>query len=64
MTHFQTVHTNFAPQGIIDYICIIQHLEIPTIDFISINISDSVLLASIGGYKWDNNPRHLRPESG
>lgn len=26
--------------------------------------SDSVLLASIGGYKWDNNPRHLRPESG
>ena len=26
--------------------------------------SDSVLLASIGGYKWDNNPRELRPESG
>mmetsp|Transcript_20479 Transcript_20479/g.29207 ORF Transcript_20479/g.29207 Transcript_20479/m.29207 type:complete len:419 (+) Transcript_20479:61-1317(+) len=26
--------------------------------------SDSVLLACIGGYKWDNNPRHLRPESG
>jgi 3-isopropylmalate dehydrogenase len=26
--------------------------------------SDSVLLASIGGYKWDNNPRHLRPEAG
>jgi len=26
--------------------------------------SDSVLLACIGGYKWDKNPRHLRPESG
>ncbi|OEU14850.1 3-isopropylmalate dehydrogenase [Fragilariopsis cylindrus CCMP1102] len=26
--------------------------------------SDSVLLACIGGYKWDNNPRELRPESG
>lgn len=26
--------------------------------------SDSVLLASIGGYKWDSNPRHLRPETG
>jgi 3-isopropylmalate dehydrogenase len=28
------------------------------------NGSDSVLLACIGGYKWDNNPRELRPESG
>jgi 3-isopropylmalate dehydrogenase len=26
--------------------------------------SDGVLLAAIGGYKWDNNPRHLRPETG
>lgn len=26
--------------------------------------SDSILLASIGGYKWDNNPRNLRPETG
>jgi len=26
--------------------------------------SDSILLACIGGYKWDNNPRHLRPETG
>lgn len=26
--------------------------------------SDSVLLAAIGGYKWDNNPRELRPETG
>jgi 3-isopropylmalate dehydrogenase len=26
--------------------------------------SDSVLLACIGGYKWDTNPRELRPESG
>lgn len=26
--------------------------------------SDSVLLACIGGYKWDQNPRELRPETG
>lgn len=26
--------------------------------------SDSVLLACIGGYKWDDNPRELRPETG
>jgi isocitrate/isopropylmalate dehydrogenase len=26
--------------------------------------SDSVLLACIGGYKWDKNPRELRPETG
>jgi len=26
--------------------------------------SDSVLLACIGGYTWDSNPRELRPESG
>jgi 3-isopropylmalate dehydrogenase len=26
--------------------------------------SDSVLLSCIGGYKWDANPRELRPESG
>jgi 3-isopropylmalate dehydrogenase len=26
--------------------------------------SDSVLLSCIGGYKWDSNPRELRPESG
>lgn len=26
--------------------------------------SDSVLLACIGGYKWDSNPRELRPETG
>jgi len=26
--------------------------------------SDAVLLAAIGGYKWDSLPRHLRPESG
>lgn len=25
---------------------------------------DSVLLACVGGYKWDNNPRNLRPETG
>jgi len=26
--------------------------------------SDAVLLAAIGGYKWDNLPSHLRPEAG
>lgn len=26
--------------------------------------SDSVLLACIGGYQWDKNPRELRPETG
>eukprot|EP00850_Spirogloea_muscicola_P003602 SM000014S00390 [mRNA] locus=s14:996179:999431:- [translate_table: standard] len=26
--------------------------------------SDAVLLAAIGGYKWDSNPPHLRPERG
>eukprot|EP01039_Chlorochromonas_danica_P006975 gene6975-7717_t len=26
--------------------------------------SDSVLLGSIGGYKWDNLPRQMRPETG
>ena len=26
--------------------------------------ADSVLLAAIGGYKWDENPRNLRPETG
>lgn len=26
--------------------------------------ADSILLASIGGYKWDSNPRELRPETG
>ena len=26
--------------------------------------SDAVLLASIGGYKWDTLPRHQRPETG
>lgn len=29
-----------------------------------IQASDSVLLACIGGYKWDKNPRELRPETG
>jgi hypothetical protein len=36
----------------------------PEITYELCKSSDSVLLASIGGYKWDNNPRHLRPESG
>ena len=30
----------------------------------SYQTSDSVLLACIGGYKWDNLPRNMRPETG
>ena len=30
----------------------------------SCQAADSVLLAAIGGPKWDNNPRELRPETG
>lgn len=26
--------------------------------------SDAVLLGAIGGYKWDNNEKHLKPETG
>ncbi|TXG66214.1 hypothetical protein EZV62_007489 [Acer yangbiense] len=26
--------------------------------------SNAVLLGAIGGYKWDNNPKHLKPEMG
>lgn len=26
--------------------------------------SDAVLLGAIGGYKWDNNDKHLKPETG
>ena len=26
--------------------------------------ADSILLGAIGGYKWDNNPRDMRPETG
>ncbi|KAK0599014.1 hypothetical protein LWI29_001553 [Acer saccharum] len=26
--------------------------------------SNAVLLGAIGGYKWDNNPQHLKPEKG
>lgn len=29
-----------------------------------IQASDSILLAAIGGPKWDSNPRELRPETG
>lgn len=27
-------------------------------------VSDSILLAAIGGPKWDSNPRDMRPETG
>jgi 3-isopropylmalate dehydrogenase len=36
----------------------------PDSTFKMCSTSDSVLLACIGGYKWDNNPRELRPETG
>lgn len=36
----------------------------PDSSLVQCRSSDSVLLASIGGYKWDTNPRHLRPETG
>jgi Isocitrate/isopropylmalate dehydrogenase len=36
----------------------------PAATLVQCQASDSVLLACIGGYKWDQNPRELRPESG
>merc|ERR1719502_2198361 len=36
----------------------------PDISLNQCKSSDSVLLGAIGGYKWDNNPRELRPETG
>ena len=36
----------------------------PDSSFEACKSADSILLAAIGGYKWDNNPRHLRPETG
>jgi 3-isopropylmalate dehydrogenase len=37
---------------------------LPTATLDACKQSDGVLLAAIGGYKWDNLPRHLRPETG
>lgn len=36
----------------------------PDVTYQSCKTADSVLLACIGGFKWDNNPRELRPETG
>lgn len=36
----------------------------PDVTYESCRTADSVLLACIGGYKWDGNPRDLRPETG
>lgn len=36
----------------------------PKVTYDKCKESDSILLGSIGGYKWDSNPRELRPESG
>ena len=37
---------------------------LPAATLVSCKESDGVLLAAIGGYQWDNLPRHLRPETG
>ena len=37
---------------------------LPTASLEQCRNSDAVLLAAIGGYKWDNLPRHQRPETG
>ena len=37
---------------------------LPTLTLNICRNSDAVLLAAIGGYKWDNLPRHQRPETG
>ncbi|WP_413167038.1 3-isopropylmalate dehydrogenase [Capilliphycus salinus ALCB114379] len=37
---------------------------LPTASVEQCRASDAVLLAAIGGYKWDNLPRHQRPETG
>ena len=37
---------------------------LPTASVDQCRNSDAVLLAAIGGYKWDNLPRHQRPETG
>lgn len=37
---------------------------LPTASLDQCRSSDAVLLAAIGGYKWDNLPRHQRPETG
>jgi 3-isopropylmalate dehydrogenase len=37
---------------------------LPTATLETCRRSDAVLLAAIGGYKWDNLPSHLRPEAG
>ncbi len=36
----------------------------PDATYQSCKSADSILLGAIGGYKWDNNPRELRPETG
>ena len=37
---------------------------IPDITIEGCKVSDAVLFGSIGGYKWDNLPREMKPESG
>lgn len=37
---------------------------LPSITLETCRHSDAVLLAAIGGYKWDSLPSHLRPEAG
>ena len=37
---------------------------LPEETLIACRQSDAIMLAAIGGYKWDNLPRHQRPETG
>ncbi|KAF2600790.1 hypothetical protein F2Q68_00007319, partial [Brassica cretica] len=37
-------------------------VPLPEESFTAAKQSDAILLGAIGGYKWDNNEKHLRPE--
>ncbi|KAH0936882.1 hypothetical protein HID58_004343 [Brassica napus] len=37
-------------------------VPLPEESFAAAKQSDAILLGAIGGYKWDNNEKHLRPE--
>ncbi|XP_023525901.1 3-isopropylmalate dehydrogenase, chloroplastic-like [Cucurbita pepo subsp. pepo] len=39
-------------------------VPLPDETLIAAKQSDAVLFGAIGGYKWDDNPKHLKPETG
>ncbi|KAL6996671.1 3-isopropylmalate dehydrogenase 2, chloroplastic [Sarracenia purpurea var. burkii] len=39
-------------------------VPLPEETLTTVKQSDAVLLGAIGGYKWDNNEKHLKPETG